>query len=95
MTKQDVLDLETSDYQHRDGNYPKSGIPDTIDVTELDDGNFTVEASFKNTCEGDARDWLTNFVKDHNLKIAKHAISWQDGDYHDDWVIASITVALK
>lgn len=38
MTKQDVLDLETSDYQHRGGNYPKSGIPDTIDVTELDDG---------------------------------------------------------
>lgn len=38
---------------------------------------------------------LTKKEKETIYNIFKLAHSWQDGDYQDDWVVASITVALK
>ena len=83
--EQKILTIATDDYQNRNGAYPKPGIPDMIDVN-IQEGKFIFEISFKDTTESNAKFWVTNFVKDHKLKV-NNIESWQDGDYQDDWVM--------
>lgn len=94
MTKEELMALSTDDYQNRDGNYPKSGIPDSIDIYDNKNGTYDVNAVFKNTSEADAKSWLTKYIQRHKLTITKPATAWQEGDYHDDWVGACVIVKL-
>ena len=93
MTREEILNLTENDFQQRKGKYPKSNIPDDIIVRERDN-NFVITASFKNTTESNAKYWLNNYVKKFDLNIVDESKAWQDGDYQDDWVIASITVSI-
>lgn len=72
--------VATEDYQRRDGQYPKSDVPVTIDV-------FDNEAmfSFKNTSEDSARKWVINFISSKRLPGSIIGVA-QAGDYDDDWV---------
>lgn len=81
-----LKDFETDDYQKRDGDYPKSKIPVTVQVCDNE-----IVFSFKNTSESEASKWAKKFAKVNCLDIEECG-SCQDGDYHDDWVIASIKV---
>lgn len=92
MNREEILALATRDYQHRDGDYPRSNVADSINVYERQDGTFEIEADFKNTSESTAKRWIEKFVEQHNLTIIKAADSCQDGDYHDDWVRAWVVV---
>lgn len=85
--EQELKKLETNDYQNRGGNYPRSGVADTISVYS----NF-VEASFKNTSEGVAKSWLKRFVESKGYTVEK-TYSHQDGDYYNDWVIAQCKIS--
>lgn len=78
--------LQTNDYQNRGGNYPSSGIPDTIHVNGYKN-EFFIEAAFKNTSEREAIKWMTRELGSaaKQFKISAH----QDGDYKDDWVIGT------
>lgn len=75
-----LKDLETDDYQHRGGNYPESGEPDTIDVWKN-----TATFTFKNTSEDRARNWVSRFLTKKGFSVDK-IDSNQTGDYEDDWV---------
>ena len=94
MTKEELMELSTDDYQHREDNYPKSGIPVSIDVDDNKNGTYDISAAFKNTSEETAKKWLTKYVQRHGLNITKPATAWQSGDYHDDWVDAYVVVEL-
>ena len=94
MIREEVLALATDDYQHRDNNYPRSDVADSIEVYEKSDGNFSITAEFKCTSETRAKRWLENFVERKGLKIVNSAEAWQTGDYHDDWVSAEVTVSI-
>ena len=94
MTRDDILELETEDYQHRRGNYPKSDVADSIRVEEQSYGIFEIEADFKNTSEDSAKRWLERFVEKHDLTIVKAAEACQDGDYQNDWVRAWVVVKI-
>lgn len=74
----------TDDYQNRGGNYPRSGVPDSLDSWK---GN-ELTATFKNTDERTAKAWLERFCKQSGFP-PKKLDTWQDGDYRDDWVGAS------
>ena len=76
---------ETDDFQNRRGEYPRSGVPDTVNIY-----NDEAVLSFKNTSESFAKAWTQN----HLNKIGQdwnHIDAFQDGDYNDDWV----TVVVK
>lgn len=83
----ELKSLETDDYQNRGGDYPESGEPDTIDVYK----NF-VTFSFKNTSEEVARNWVTRFLTKKGFNLDRVDAS-QTGDYKDDWVEVTATVA--
>lgn len=74
----------THDFQKRCGYYPKSNIPDSIDV-------FKTCASiyFKNTTEKTAKRWVEDFIHKNNLPYS-HISTSQAGDYQDDWVEVEI-----
>ncbi len=104
ITKEELLALATDDFQHRDGNYPKANIPDSIEIWETErihtnsDGEprpeFGIQASFKNTTQDAAERWLEKWCKQNDIPI--HAVeSWQDGDYQDDWVCACTATCLE
>ena len=95
MNTKDILALATTDYQHRDGDYPESDVADTINVYQRQDNTFEIEADFKNTSEESAKYWIEHFVKQHDLTIIKPADAYQDGDYQDDWVKAWVIVKSK
>lgn len=78
--------FETDDYQHRDGDYPQSGKPDTLNVYGSE-----IECDFKNTSEEIAKQWLEKFLKSKGFTFEK-IDACQDGDYQDDWVRAWATV---
>ena len=94
MTREEVFALATDDYQHRDGDYPKSNVATNIEVYEKSGGNFSITADFKNTSEARARRWFENFVDRNGLKIVSSAEAWQTGDYHNDWVCAGVIVSI-
>lgn len=83
--------LHNDDYQNRKNNYPKSDIPTSINVQ-----NDSIVLSFKNTSETIAKRFAENLIKAKSgeLKIPKSLKidikTYQDGDYHDDWVNAEI-----
>lgn len=96
MTKALLTRLKTlnnQDYQNRKGNYPKSDIPTDIRVQSNE-----IIISFKNTSEEIAKRFAENLLKAKSgeLKIPKNMNinirTYQDGDYHDDWVCATITL---
>ena len=80
MSFQQFTNLATDDYQKRDGAYPKSDIPDSINV--YDD---YILFSFKNTSEGTGRAFAKMFAGHHKIDF-KEIDSNQDGDYEDDWI---------
>ena len=82
----ELKELATDDYQHRGGNYPRSGKPDTIQVYGTE-----IEANFKNTSESTAIKWLTDYLDRKGYKFKK-VTAYQTGDYDNDWVNASTTV---
>ena len=73
--------FETDDYQNRNGDYPKSDIPDSISYYK-----FGLEFYFKNTSEKSAKNWVKTFC-DKNGLVPTSIDAWQDGDYQDDWVV--------
>jgi len=79
--------LATDDYQKRVGDYPRSGIPTSIQVWE-ENRSISVEAMFKNTSEKTADRWMRRFLSGKVGEPAKNAKyqAYQSGDYHDDWV---------
>ena len=84
----DLKKLETDDYQNRNGDYPRSGRPDTINVSSA-----WIEFSFKNTPQSVAERWVERYLNSEGFKVAAGAISsYQSGDYHDDWVDVSIQI---
>ncbi|RLA82656.1 MAG: hypothetical protein DRG78_06620 [Epsilonproteobacteria bacterium] len=95
----ELLKLKNNDYQTRKGDYPKSNIPDSIDVN-ITKKSTIVEFTFKNTTENDAINWydkskeyktIQNYSKDYDIQITTE----QDGDYPDDWVLLSISLIKK
>lgn len=85
----DLKKLETDDYQNRNGDYPRSGRPDTIYVSDSD-----IEFSFKNTSQPVAERWVENYLSSKGFKVAVGALnSYQTGDYDDDWVDVSIAIS--
>lgn len=90
-----ILSLETDDYQKRGGNYPASGIPDTIDVYKDSDRQYSIAAEFKNTPENKAKSFMLNLAKKKGLTVVGSPESWQNGDYVDDWVTAVIYVSVE
>ncbi len=88
---QTYASILTDDFQKRNGNYPKSGVPDTIEKLHSSDHDGA-SFSFKNTSEGEAKRWVEQFVLQRGLPIDNIHVQ-QDGDYDDDWVI--VTVSAK
>lgn len=80
---------KTEDYQNRDGSYPKSDIPVSLNVYESNHYVF-IEASFKNTNESIGKKWMENFLKNKFQNkydsIYIELDSWQEGDYQNDWI---------
>ena len=86
----DLKQLETEDYQNRNGSYPKSGIPDSIIVNKRG-SNIIVSIDFKNTSGEQAKQWFKSnfeFNQDEILNINTE----QTGDYWDDWVTLNVTL---
>jgi len=81
---------KTDDWQNRGGNYPKSGVPDTVDNAGSYGDEAFIEFSFKNTPESRARGWVHGWLKSKRLPFTK-IDSGQDGDYKDDWVMVYVT----
>ena len=80
----------TDDYQNRNGNYPESDEPDTINIYNSNLNNASIELSFKNTSESSAKRWLYKFLRSKGFNLDEDDIhTYQDGEYHNDWVIAS------
>lgn len=75
---------ETDDFQKRDGDYPKSNVPDSIEHQ-----NHGMVFTFKNTDEKTAAAFAKTHMAKHGLKHGK-ITTRQDGDYHDDWVQAHV-----
>lgn len=77
----------TEDYQNRGGDYPASGIPDTITVGGWQN-EFFMDYSFKNTSEREAKRWVE---RDLGSAAKQFKITTgQDGSYRDDWVIVYV-----
>ena len=91
MTREEILALTTDDYQHRNGDYPLSGVAESIEVYEKDNC-FSIEANFKNTSTSMAKRWIERFAEKNELKVIKAAEACQNGDYYNDWVKAWIIV---
>jgi len=90
----DLLELETNDFQRREGNYPKSGVPDSIEVYLDPKGNPEVSASFKNTDEETGKAYLKKYLKQRGFKVIDMD-STQDGDYHNDWIKCFACIKLS
>lgn len=92
-----LKNLATNDYQKRGGNFPQSGIPDTIAVFEQRGGVY-VRAHFKNTTESGAQQWLERKIRQtvapgaSSTDLSAEFETYQDGDYTNDWVVAAVTI---
>lgn len=77
--------FKDDDYQNRGDNCPNADVPDTIEVY-LD----SIEISFKDTSEIKAKKWLYRFLTSKDFIVNEDDIhTYQDGEYKDDWVVAS------
>ncbi len=81
---------KTDDWQGRDGAYPESGVPDSVANAGSYGDEAFLEFSFKNTSEGQAKNWVKRFLQSKKLPMTSMT-SGQDGDYADDWVIVAVT----
>jgi hypothetical protein len=80
--------LNNSDFQNRNGNYPRSGIPDTIYASDTH-----ISFSFKNTNQSAAERWVRNYLSQKGFTVAPENVkSYQSGDYDDDWVEVSVNI---
>lgn len=86
--EQKLKDFDTMDYQHRNGNSIRTGIPDTIQYWKNESKQkIELTFSFKNTSEKEAMNWVKrNAVYILPSEIKYEMDSAQDGDYQDDWV---------
>jgi len=91
--------LANTDYQKRGAEYPKSLVPDTVEVTIKDD-SATVAFDFKNTSDSEAIEWyekskeckaINKFKKDYNIAVSTS----QDGDFKDDWQKLTVLLTKK
>lgn len=83
----------TEDFQNRDGEYPRSGLPDTIEVYPASVTTPKVPMmimTFKNTSIRDGVDFARGFCQRNSLPAGRIE-GYQDGDYHNDWIIVEIT----
>jgi hypothetical protein len=81
----DPASLATDDFQRRDGRYPASGKPDTINHYKHN-GKDYLEFSFKNTSVLKARAWVRDYINGKGFQKMQ-LTDRQDGDYDDDWVV--------
>jgi len=95
----ELLKLINNDYQKRGNGYPKSLIPDSIEVTTSDNG-ASLSFDFKNTSDSDAMSWyekskecklINKFKKDYDIEVTTS----QDGDYKDDWQNLTVELSKK
>lgn len=78
---------DSDDYQKRGCNYPQSDIPDAIEVD-----TDAIYCLFKNTSESAAKHWLGRMLCRHDFIFDADDINvYQEGDYEDDWVRASVS----
>lgn len=93
--EQTLRGFETEDYQHRGKNSPRPGKPDCITFYKNKSTNkIEVTVSFKSTSEGEAKAWVQRNVVPVLPGDIKYEIkSYQDGDYHDDWVDAILSIS--
>lgn len=87
--------FSNEDYQNRHaaGDAPRSNKPDSI----TGHGNLSngwIEVSFKNTTERDAKEIAMRVLREVAGK-ASSITTYQDGDYHDDWVMVSFKFGKK
>ena len=95
----ELLKLANDDYQKRGGDYPKSLIPDSIEVSIKDDIT-TVSFDFKNTSDSESIAWyekskeckiINKFKKDYDIAVSTS----QDGDFEDDWQKLTVLLTKK
>lgn len=87
-----IMNLQTDDYQNRRGDYPSSNVPDSIQV--YNNGKFIeIECEFKNTEERVAENWLDNKLTEIGIQEFKIGTS-QNGDYQGDWVLSYTRITL-
>lgn len=88
MTEQQFKDLETNDFQNRNGTYPKDRIPDVIYYSKSF-GISTLNVLFKDTSEKDGIEYCkTKLVPNLTSYIIN---AYQEGDYVNDWIQVVIT----
>ena len=81
----------TEDFQNRRDNYPRSGIPDVIEVYDETRmlNRIVMILWFKNTPIENAVRWTKEFARRNSLPFTK-VEGWQEGDYQDDWVMVEM-----
>jgi len=80
------------DYQNRGGNAPKHNKP--VDISQWADNELAF--SFKNTSEVDGIKAVKR-TKEYAALSQKYKInlrSFQDGDYHDDWIVVILSIEV-
>ncbi len=95
----ELLKLINGDYQKRGNGYPKSLIPDSIEVVTSDNG-ASISFDFKNTTDSEAKAWykkskefkvISKFQKDYDVALSTS----QDGDFKDDWQKLTVELTKK
>ena len=88
----------TRDYQNRNGRYPSSGIPDTIDAWHhkwQNTDQMEMAFEFKNTSHESARAWVKQFAEQHKLPYTKLVVGdGDDCDYPGDWTKAVLIYSV-
>lgn len=86
--------LASDDYQNRNGGFPKSNIPISIQVVSYN-SFIKVKCSFKNTNKEISKNWLYEKLSSFNISEDSYIISVnQIGDYNNDWVDVKATIVL-
>lgn len=95
----ELLKLANDDYQKRGGAYPKSYVPDSIEVN-VGEATTTVEFDFKNTNDSEALEWyekskeskiINKYKKDYDITV----VTSQDGTFEDDWQKLTVSLSKK
>ena len=95
----ELKNLVTKDYQNRNGEYPKSNIPDSITVSEVGE-NIDINIDFKNTDEKSINSWYNSskekiVIDKYKNRYEISTVVTQDGEYKDDWVQLQINLIKK
>lgn len=89
-----LLHLASDDYQNRNGTYPKSDIPTSIQSVTYN-GFINIRCSFKNTNKETAEKWLCVKLNSFNISEDSYTLYiTQTGDYNNDWVDVKATIVL-